>query len=441
VSRFLLFNATNMVSLAQLHEFFLSTTGISTDSRKLSAGCMFFALKGDSFNGNEYAADAIRQGAAYAVVDENVNAPAEKLLRVDNVLKALQELATFHRRYLGIPIFAITGTNGKTTTKELIAAVLKQKFSIAATQGNLNNHIGVPLTLLGMSKSVQVGVVEMGANHPCEIAELCRIAEPNAGLITNVGKAHLEGFGSFEGVKKTKAELYDYLAKTGGQVFALSDSDDLKEMLREHGVKNAVTYGAAEEKVSLEPEADSAPFLALRMSNGEVWQTKLVGGYNAPNVLAAIAVGRYFKVEEAKIRRAIEEYAPQNNRSQLVKTAANTLIMDAYNANPTSMAAAVTNFANMRAASKLLILGDMLELGKDSQVEHQKLVELLQQLELKNACLVGKNFCEAAKKTAYLTFENSDALCEYLKKEPPKGFAILVKGSRGIQLEKVKEWL
>jgi UDP-N-acetylmuramoyl-tripeptide--D-alanyl-D-alanine ligase len=399
---------------------------------------MFFALKGDSFNGNKYAAEAIQQGAAYAVVDEDTDAPAEKVLRVGNVLKVLQELATFHRRYLNIPILAITGTNGKTTTKELIAAVLKQKFNIAATQGNLNNHIGVPLTLLGMDKSTQVGVVEMGANHLHEIAELCCIAEPNAGLITNVGKAHLEGFGSFEGVKKTKAELYDYLAKAGGQVFALSDSADLKEMLSKHGVQKVITYGIAEDKVSL---AECAPFLALRMSNGEIWQTKLVGNYNAPNVLAAIAVGRYFAVEEIKIRQAIEEYAPQNNRSQLVKTAANTLVMDAYNANPTSMAASVSNFADMRAASKLLILGDMLELGQDAQAEHQKLVELLQQLELKNACLVGKNFCKAAEKSIYLTFENSGLLCEYIKKEPPKGCTILIKGSRGIQLEKVKELL
>ena len=429
-----------MVSIAQLHKIFLSTTGVSTDSRKLFAGCMFFALKGGSFNGNAYAADAVRQGAAYAVVDEDVSAPAEKVLRVESALKALQELATFHRRYLGIPIFAITGTNGKTTTKELIAAVLRQKFNVAATQGNLNNHIGVPLTLLGMSKEVQVGVVEMGANHPREIAELCRIAEPNAGLITNVGKAHLEGFGSFEGVKKTKAELYGYLAKTGGQVFALSGSDDLKEMLCAHNVQNAITYGAAEENVRLEPD-DNSPFLSLRMGSGEVWRTKLVGGYNAPNVLAAVAVGRSFKVEEAKIRRAVEEYAPQNNRSQLVQTAANTLIMDSYNANPTSMTAAVTNFANLRAASKLLILGDMLELGKDSRAEHQKLVELLQQLQLKCAYLVGENFCKAAEKTAYLTFENSDALCEHLKKEPPQGSTILVKGSRGIQLERVREWL
>ncbi|MDR2937789.1 MAG: UDP-N-acetylmuramoyl-tripeptide--D-alanyl-D-alanine ligase [Prevotellaceae bacterium] len=425
-----------MIAIEQLHEKFLASTGACTDSRKLFAGCMFFALKGDSFNGNAYAAAAIEQGATFAVVDEEVNAPAEKIIRVENVLKSLQELATFHRKYLGLPILAITGTNGKTTTKELITAALSQKYKTVATQGNLNNHIGVPLTLLGMSKSTQLGVVEMGANHPHEIAALCAIAQPNAGLITNVGKAHLEGFGSFEGVKKTKAELYDYLVKNGGQIFALSDSSDLQEMLHERGVQNTIFYGSA----SVENEAENSPFLALRI-NSELWQTKLVGGYNAPNVLAAAAVARYFGVEENKIRKAIENYAPQNNRSQLIKTAYNTIIMDAYNANPTSMAAAVSNFAKVQAEQKLLILGDMLELGKDAQTEHQKLVELLQQLSLKNACLVGKIFCEAAKKSVYLTFEDSNALCEYLKKEPHKNYTILVKGSRGIQLEKVKEFL
>lgn len=425
-----------MEGIAQLHKKFLATTGVSTDSRKLFAGCMFFALKGETFNGNAYAAAAIEQGAAFAVVDEEVSAPAEKIVRVKDVLKTLQHLATFHRRYLGLPILAITGTNGKTTTKELITAVLSQKYKTVSTQGNLNNHIGVPLTLLGMSKSTQLGVVEMGANHPHEIAQLCDIAQPNAGLITNVGKAHLEGFSSFDGVKKAKSELYDYLVKNGGQVFAFSDSADLQEMLRTHNVQNAIFYGDAK----IEPETENSPFLALRI-NGELWQTKLVGSYNAPNVLAAVAVGRYFGVEESKIRKAIESYTPQNNRSQLVKTASNIVVMDAYNANPTSMAAALVSFAKMQADKKLLILGDMLELGKDAQVEHQKLVEQLQQLNLKNAYLVGKNFCEAAKKTVYLTFESSDALCEYLKKEPPKNYTILVKGSRSIQLEKVKEWL
>ncbi len=430
-----------MVGIAQLHEIFLASTGVSTDSRKIFSGCMFFALKGDNFNGNKYAADALLQGAAYAVTDEDVDAPAEKVLRVENVLSALQQLATFHRRYLGIPIFAITGTNGKTTTKELVTAVLKQKFDTVSTQGNLNNHIGVPLTLLSMSKSTQLGVVEMGANHRHEIAELCSIAQPNAGLITNVGKAHLEGFGSFEGVKKTKAELYDYLVQHGGQAFALSDSTDLKEMLRIHKVHDAILYGLKEFGAAVEAETESNPFLSLRMPDGAKLQTKLVGGYNAPNVLAAIAVGRYFGVEENKIREAIENNVPQNNRSQLVKTAANTVVMDAYNANPTSMAAAVTNFAKMQADKKLLILGDMLELGRDSLSEHQRLVELLKNSGFTSVCLVGKNFCEAAEKSVYLTFGDSDTLCEYLKKEQPKGFSILVKGSRGVQLEKVKELL
>ncbi len=430
-----------MMSIAQLHEIFLKSTGISTDSRKVFEGCLFFALKGDSFNGNKYATEALKQGAAYAVVDEEVLTPADKLLRVENVLKALQDLATFHRRYLGMPILAITGTNGKTTTKELVAAVLKQKFNTVATQGNLNNHIGVPLTLLSMNKNTQVGVVEMGASHPHEIADLCTIAEPNAGLITNVGKGHLEGFGSFEGVKKTKAELYDYLVKAGGQIFVWSDSVDMQEMLVKHGVINAKTYSLKECGASVEPETESNPFLGLRMADGAVWQTNLVGGYNAPNVLAAIAVGHHFGVEEAKIREAIEGYTPQNNRSQLLRTANNTLVMDAYNANPTSMAAAVTNFSKMHVEHKLPILGDMLELGQDSFVEHKKIVELLKASGFVTAYLVGKNFCEAAKNSLYLTFDNSDVLCEYLKDEHPCGCTILVKGSRGIHLEKVKEYL
>ncbi len=426
------------MNIAQLHQLFLASAGVSTDSRNIAPSCLFFALKGDNFNGNSYAASALQQGASYAVVDEEVPAPAGRAIRVGSVLQTLQELATFHRRYLGLPIFAITGTNGKTTTKELLTAVLAQQFRTVATQGNLNNHIGVPLTLLAMKKDTQIGVVEMGANHPLEIAALCRIAEPNAGLITNVGKAHLEGFGSFEGVKKTKAELYDYLARHGGQVFALSDSDDLLQMLYRHDVQNVKMYGLKECEVSVEPSTDSNPFLSLRMVNGALWQTKLVGGYNAPNVLAAITVGRYFGVEEDKIRRAIEEYTPQNNRSQLVKTAANTVVMDAYNANPTSMAAAVTNFAALRSDKKMLILGDMLELGKDALVEHQKVVELLGRLKFEKAFLVGENFCEAAKNSLYLTFTDSEALCRYLQKEPPAGYAILVKGSRGVQLEKVK---
>jgi UDP-N-acetylmuramoyl-tripeptide--D-alanyl-D-alanine ligase len=352
----------------------------------------------------------------------------------------LQELATYHRRYLNLPIVAITGTNGKTTTKELMAAILLRKFRVAATHGNLNNHIGVPLTLLGMGKDTQLGVVEMGANHPGEIADLCRIAQPSAGLITNVGKAHLEGFGSLEGVKTTKGELYSYLAHSHGQVFCLSDSADLRDMLQAYGVQHAIMYGLRENNVHVDAGSGSNPFLRLHTATGDVWQTKLVGRYNAANVLAAVAVGRYFGVGEEDIRKAVENYEPQNHRSQLLQTAHNAIIVDAYNANPTSMAAAVRNFAQLNADSKALILGDMLELGKDAQNEHAQILRLLKQEGFENVYLVGECFSGVAEKPC-LTFTDSAALCEYLKNNTVKNRLILLKGSRGIQLEKALEYL
>jgi UDP-N-acetylmuramoyl-tripeptide--D-alanyl-D-alanine ligase len=400
---------------------------------------MFFALKGSTFNGNAYAAAALKQGAQCAVVDENVGSGA-RYLRVDSALQALQELATHHRRYLNLPIVAITGTNGKTTTKELIAATLSRKLRVAATQGNLNNHIGVPLTLLAMGEDTQVGVVEMGASHLGEIAALCRIALPNAGLITNVGKAHLEGFGSLGGVKKAKGELYRYLAQSRGQAFCSGDSADLKAMLRTHGVQHAIMYGVREDGVRVDAESGSNPFLRLHMANGDTWQTKLVGSYNADNVLAAVAVGRYFDVKEEDIRAAVESYEPQNHRSQLLKTDSNTIIVDAYNANPTSMAAAVSNFAQLSADSKLLILGDMLELGKDTQSEHAQILHLLRQEAFSNVYLVGEHFGSVAEKPC-LTFADSAALCEHLKRSKVQNQLILLKGSRGVQLEKALEYL
>ncbi|MDR0687646.1 MAG: UDP-N-acetylmuramoyl-tripeptide--D-alanyl-D-alanine ligase [Prevotellaceae bacterium] len=418
---------------------FLTSAGVCTDSRKVFRGCIFFALKGSNFNGNEYAAAALEQGAAYAVVDENVGRRSS-CVKVDSALQTLQQLATYHRRYLGLPIVAITGTNGKTTTKELLAAVLARKLRVAATQGNLNNHIGVPLTLLGMGKDTQLGVVEMGASHPGEIACLCSIAQPNAGLITNVGKAHLEGFGSLEGVKKAKGELYAYLAQQQGQVFCLSDSADLKDMLQAHGVQHTIAYGVRENNVHVDAGSGSNPFLSLHMPGGDTWHTKLVGAYNVPNVLAAVAVGRYFGVDEEDIRKAVEAYEPQNHRSQLLKTARNTIIVDTYNANPASMTAAVSNFAQLSAGNKLLILGDMLELGKDAQSEHARILRLLQQEKLANVYLVGECFSSLAKETC-LSFADSTALCEYLKSNQIEHRLILLKGSHGVQLEKALEYL
>ncbi|MDR1343674.1 MAG: UDP-N-acetylmuramoyl-tripeptide--D-alanyl-D-alanine ligase [Prevotellaceae bacterium] len=436
-----------MQSIAQLHGMFLASTGVCTDSRKVFRGCIFFALKGSSFNGNAYAAAALEQGAAYAVVDEEIDeeidedvAESALYVKVESALETLQQLAAYHRRYLNQPIVAVTGTNGKTTTKELLVAVLSRKLRVAATQGNLNNHIGVPLTLLSMGKDTQLGVVEMGANHLGEIADLCSIAQPNAGLITNVGKAHLEGFGSLDGVKKAKGELYACLAQRQGQVFYLSDSADLKDMLQAHGVKRPIAYGLRENGVCVDAGSSSNPFLCLRMANGDTWQTKLVGSYNAANVLAAAAVGRYFGVAEEDIREAVESYEPQNHRSQLLQTARNTVIVDAYNANPTSMAAAVCNFAQLSADSKLLILGDMLELGENTQSEHANILSLLRQQKLTNAYLVGDSFRSVVEKP-FLNFADSTALCEFLKNSRVERQLILLKGSRGVQLEKALEYL
>ena len=428
-----------MLDIRLLHNIFLSSSGVCTDSRKVFRGCIFFALKGSSFNGNAYAAAALEQGADYAVVDENVHS-GSRYLKAGSAQAALQELAAYHRRYLNLPIMAITGTNGKTTTKELIAAILSRKFRVAATHGNLNNHIGVPLTLLGMGKDTQLGVVEMGASHPGEIADLCRIAQPNAGLVTNVGKAHLEGFGSLEGVKKAKGELYSYLAQSHGQAFCLSDSADLKAMLQACGVQHAIMYGLQENSVRVDAGSGSNPFLRLHAADGAVWQTKLAGDYNAANVLAAVAAGRYFGVGEEDIREAVEAYEPQNHRSQLLRTAHNAIIVDAYNANPTSMAAAASSFAQLNADSKMLILGDMLELGRDAQDEHAQILRLIKQENFENVCLVGECFSSIANKSC-LCFADSDALCEYLKANHVKNRLILLKGSRGMQLEKALEYL
>ncbi|MDR3297529.1 MAG: UDP-N-acetylmuramoyl-tripeptide--D-alanyl-D-alanine ligase [Prevotellaceae bacterium] len=429
-----------MTSIPQLYQQFLACTGACTDSRKVLPNSMFFALRGEQFNGNTFALQALQQGAAWAVVDEDVDAGEARCIRVPSVLQVLQDLAALHRRELNIPIVAITGTNGKTTTKELASAVLARKLRVASTQGNLNNHIGVPLTLLGMDASVQLGVVEMGANHPLEIAALCRIAQPNAGLITNVGVAHLEGFGSLDGVKKTKGELYDYLAQHGGTAFCNSDSSDLLQMLRASGVQQVVSYGLRECGVQVDGSPSSSPFLRLQMGNGEAWQTQLVGSYNAANVLAAIALGRYYGVAEADIRHAVENYAPQNNRSQLLQTPANTIIVDAYNANPSSMEASIASFVQLKADNKFLILGDMLELGESSLSEHRRVVQQLQHHHLHDAMLVGEQFSQVAS-PHYATFADVDALNRHLAEHRIAGRVILIKGSHGVHLERVVEGL
>lgn len=426
---------------SKLYQIFKQYPCVVTDTRKVVPNSIFFALKGANFNGNKFAESALEQGCAYAVVDEKEFAKDDRFILVEDVLTSLQNLAREHRRMLGLPILAITGTNGKTTTKELVNTVLQCKYKTYATQGNLNNHIGVPLTLLSMTEETEFGVVEMGANHPEEIKFLCEIAEPDFGIITNVGKAHLEGFGSFEGVKKTKKELYDYLAGKG-KVFVNMDNEHLMGMLNDQEI---ITYGNSEEAFSKAKFLQASPYLVIELRSALVGKlyikTKLIGGYNFENALAAVTVGRYFKIQEADVKVALESYEPSNNRSQLKKTENNVLFLDAYNANPTSMSAAIHNFAELNMKNKLLILGDMLELGDDTDSEHQQLLDLIKEKELSDVYLVGEIFTRINANYQFQSFAKTDDLLERLNEEQLKNFYILIKGSRGIQLERVIEKL
>lgn len=426
-----------MTSIENIYTCFLKSTQVSTDSRKIEKGCIFFALKGENFNGNQYAHDALKKGAAYAVVDEKEFATNENILLVTDVLSALQELAHFHRKKLKLPILAITGSNGKTTTKELISNVLAKKFNVYFTQGNLNNHIGVPLTLLAMNKSTEFGIVEMGANHPGEIADLCQIADPDFGIITNIGKAHLEGFGSFEGVIKTKGELYDYIRAKEGIIFYNASNKILKDLSQ--SISKRISYG--KENADFTGQAiQSPPFMHLKATfkKGILYlNSNLIGDFNFENILAAACIGNYFDVDPLKIQEAIKEYQPTNNRSQLVNKGQVKIVMDAYNANPTSMAASIKSFIENIEGDKFLILGDMLELGKYSKQEHAKIVGMLPDSLRNNTYLVGNEFREAHNDEKIKTFKQVKELCAYLKSKPIKNGNILIKGSRGIQLEKV----
>ncbi len=426
----------------QLYDIFLSNPVIATDSRQITDGCIFFALKGTHFNGNHFACDALESGASYAVVDEPLNSGNERLIRVDNALDTLQQLATHHREQSGIPIVAITGSNGKTTTKELTANVLKQKYNVEFTKGNLNNHIGVPLTLLSFSGATGIGVVEMGANHPGEIGFLCEIARPDFGIITNVGKAHLEGFGSFEGVINAKSEMYRYLEKTGGTIFIHADNSFLSDAAGPELKK--ITYGTSEGCWLRGEAIDSPPFLNLRVwfpSGLLYFNTRLTGSYNLENVLAASAIGKHFGVDPLMIKKGIEEYTPSNNRSQFFMAGSNQIIMDAYNANPTSMQASISNLLSQKSPSKVAILGDMLELGEYSGTEHQRIVDLLPADRSVTVFLVGKLFRETLHPEHFQTFENTAEVKEYLYKMRLQNSLILIKGSRGIGLEKIVEVL
>lgn len=418
--------------IAELHHLFLSCSGISTDTRTIGMNSMFFALKGPNFDANAFASDALRKGAKYAVVDDPSVAIDDRFVVVPDVLQALQQLATYHRRLFDIPVIGITGTNGKTTTKELVHAVLSADRPTLATTGNLNNHIGVPLTLLRLTPEHRIAIIEMGANKPGDIAELAAIAEPTHGMITNIGKAHLEGFGSYEGVISTKTELYAFIKAHDGSLFVNAD-DDL--LMGKSAGQERITYGRSSDADSSGNVNGSGPFLEVVFAGTDEQAyhvtTKLIGAYNLPNVLVAVAIGQHFKVPDQRIAEALSAYAPSNNRSQFTDTGRNQLVLDAYNANPTSMAAALENFAAMQSdRPKLVIIGDMLELGAESAKEHMAIVELVSRLEL-DARFVGKEFAKATTEA----LPSAAELNAHISSEPINGKLILVKGSRGIKLE------
>ena len=426
------------MDIKKLHSIYLDSKGVITDSRKIRKEQLFFALKGENFNGNSYAQKALDDGASYAIIDEEDFASDERFIFVENALACLQELAKYHRNYLGIPILAITGTNGKTTTKELIGSILQKKYNLGITHGNLNNHIGVPLTLLSFTKDTEISVVEMGANHIKEIAKLCNITNPDYGIITNIGKAHIEGFGSFEGVIKAKSELYDYLRTKGGKIF-INGEDKL--LLKQSEGLDKITYGKQDEVNFNARFIAASPFLELEWNSYHI-KTNLVGEYNFNNVLAAISIGSYFDVSNDEIVLALSGYQPKNNRSQLTKTDKNTLIIDAYNANPTSMDLAVRNFLNVNDENKALILGDMFELGEASHEEHKKIIELVNKLKFENVLFVGEYFFDLRKSySQFGFFINTETLCKYISHNEFINKTILLKASRGIKLEKVIDYL
>ena len=447
------------MNIIEIYKIFKSCSGVTTDSRTLKGGELFFALKGENFDGNEYALKALEAGAAYAVVNSDsavASCQDERLIKVEDSLKTLQELARWHRSMTFVngkplPVVALTGTNGKTTTKELIREVLSVKYKVTATEGNLNNSIGVPLTLLKVNTETQIAVVEMGASHPGDIKELVDIALPNYGLITNVGKAHLLGFGSFEGVMNTKGELYDYLRRTADKAFLNVDNPYLCKMANDRNLHNdperpyslVIPYGLDYQNGKVLEADTENPFLRINVE-GRTIRTNLVGSYNADNVMAALCVGKEFGIGFEEACKAIETYIPSNNRSQMTRTEKNTLIIDAYNANPTSMDAAIRNFSAIKADKKAMMLGDMLELGEDSIKEHIEVIKKVLETDTDLLCLVGKEFSEAVKtenSEKIHHFMTSTELAEWIEKNPINGHTVLIKGSRGTKMEKTVEKL
>jgi UDP-N-acetylmuramoyl-tripeptide--D-alanyl-D-alanine ligase len=432
------------MQIQDLYRLYSAHPTIQTDTRKLQKGDLFFALKGPNFNGNKFAKQALDNGAAYVIIDEPVDFTDDRLIVTDDALNTLQQLALYHRQQFDtlpdgrqVPFIAITGSNGKTTTKELVHEVLSSTYITYTTKGNLNNHIGVPLTILSVKKDAQMVVIEMGANHQKEIESYCAYTLPTHGIITNCGKAHLEGFGGEEGVRKGKGELYDYLRANNGTVFLMSDYDYLKEMSR--GITNIKTYGTADADI-VGIADNNKELLEVNMLKGTDVQhikTNLVGAYNLPNVLVAVAIGKYFSVPDDKIKTALENYIPSNSRSQLIEKDGNKIILDAYNANPTSMKAAIENFAGMDGTDKILLLGGMMEMGEQSLKEHASIVELINQYKWKDVVLVGGDFNKINHH--YMNFKNSTEAKDWLKQQHLENTMLLVKGSRSMQMEKVLE--
>jgi UDP-N-acetylmuramoyl-tripeptide--D-alanyl-D-alanine ligase len=425
------------LTIERLYELFTESRGVQTDTRKLEKGDIFFALSGPNFNGNQFAKQALEAGASYAVVDEDLGIADVRIIKVNDVLETLQQLAKFHREQLVIPFIAITGSNGKTTTKELVSTVLASHFKTYTTQGNLNNHIGIPLTLLGVKKDAEIAVIEMGANHQKEIEGYCKYTLPTHGIITNCGKAHLEGFGGIEGVRKGKGELFDYLRANNGTAFIFNNFDYLQQMSA--GIPNIISYGTTEGFVTGKPVA-ADDLLQVQLTNAEkpvIIQTQLVGDYNLPNVLCAVAVGKHFGVPFEKIVKSIETYTPSNSRSQMVVKGSNHIILDAYNANPSSMKVAVENMVQINADLKVLMLGGMMELGEESLEEHEKLVNLLKNYSWDKVVLVGGDFGKITHPFIY--FNNSVEAADWFKQQDVQDSYILIKGSRSMQMEKILE--
>lgn len=424
--------------IEKIYKYYSKTYSVSIDSRKVKPGDVFFALKGENSDGNKFAKNALQNGAIAAVID-NPEYLSDGCILVDNSLKTLQKLANYHRNTLRAKVLAITGSNGKTTTKELIKAVTSKKYKVKATDGNLNNHIGVPLTLLSITPDIDIAIVEMGANGVNDIAELCDIAQPNYGIITNIGRAHLGGFGGFEGVKKAKGQLYRYLAENDGVVFFNDKNIILRELIDIYKPSNPVPYSKFINNAIVSYDSDKL-FINVKIQEGDaelLVKTNLVGDYNLENILSAYVIGRYFNIEPCQINGAIEEYVPNNKRSQLIKTEKNTVILDAYNANPTSMMHALQNFKSLEVKNKVAIIGEMLELGEYSNQEHSKIVKLLSELNLDSILLVGDGFSKVNLPVNAKYFADVYQCLSYLKESPLKDKFILVKGSRGVKLEEI----